>query len=423
MFKEKKILLDTTYLTMSTLINVLFSYYFIYYFAKFLTIKEYGVLALALTLTSIISGIAIGGLSIGIGRYYSIAKRKNNLESYLRASRFLCVISCFIIFITVLIFIYFIKLDILNDIKIRILFLALIYSILFSLNNALISIQNAIQERKYLSLLSSLDSVLKLILPILLVSIINDNYIEYILIGMLFSITIVLSLRYIYLKKKLNVVNLNENSRTRTLVYCKKIFLFSIPFIIWGIFGWLQQSSIKWFLGVYGSIEDVAIYSILYQISYTPLVMIFDIIISISLPIMYNNINNYKNLITKKYILLLLIVILSYLIFYNNLKFFIPFIGLEKYSEYVTYSIYLFISAVIFISSQILATVFFVHKKTKPLLYPSIISSLFGIIAAYYFILLKGLIGAIYASIFHSVVYFLLMVITYIGYKNVFAKN
>ena len=49
--------------------------------------QEYGHLALTLTVAGLINQVVMGGVSNGIGRFYSIASEKHDLLNYLLASR------------------------------------------------------------------------------------------------------------------------------------------------------------------------------------------------------------------------------------------------------------------------------------------------------------------------------------------------
>jgi O-antigen/teichoic acid export membrane protein len=53
----------------------------------FLSPEQYGELALANTIGDLIGQVFTGGLLIGIGRFYSIALERGELNQYLRASR------------------------------------------------------------------------------------------------------------------------------------------------------------------------------------------------------------------------------------------------------------------------------------------------------------------------------------------------
>jgi O-antigen/teichoic acid export membrane protein len=406
---------DSVWLGLGQIFTAVCSYLFIYYFAKNLTLVEYGELSLVLTITSLITGLAMGGISIGAGRYYADANEKMNLYNYIKDIKnisYQISILLSIIGILIILLVYF-----KYQINIYVYLLALLFSLIYSLNNLIISIQNAQQDRKMLVSFTIIEVLLKLSLPIILVTFFFENKVFLILIGMIVSVAFVTLLRYKYVINKILKIIKNEQNKDK-YNYKNKIMQFSYPFIIWGIFGWLQQGSIKWMLGFYGSLEDVATYTLIFQIGYTPIILLGDLIMSIALPILYNHKERFKKIIIIiTALLLLLFLILLLIISFNGVDI-MNFLMLDKYLTSFKYIHYIIISSFIFVWAQILSSFFYISENTKYLMFPSILSSIIGIFAAVMLINLYDIKGACYASIIHSLSYLILVINTTLKKKN-----
>lgn len=410
------------WLGIGQVISIVCSYLFIYYFARNLSLTQYGELSLALTITSLFSGIAMGGLSAGVGRYFAIAMTNNNLLIYTAEVKKL--IFIFSILILIISNISYFILSIQFNINIYVYYLCIIYSLISSINNILISVQNASLDRKYQIYFSSTDAILRIILPIVFFSLSTNGEIISILLGMILSSTIILIGRYKYIIKIL----INETIDNKIILenYKSKILNFSYPFILWGGFGWIQQGSIKWALGMFDNFEDVANYTFIFQISYAPIVLLGDLILNLILPVLYNEKKICAKLIKilpKLFLLIFLIIIMLISVMKIWGVDILILTNLEKYLLSLKYFYYLIISSFVFIIAQIISSFYYVTERTVNLMIPSIASSVIGIASAFYLVYLYGIIGACYASILHSLLYLFFILFNLYINKNVLFKN
>ena len=418
----RKIISEALWLSIGQIISIVCSYFFIYFFARNLSLTQYGELSLALTVTSLFSGIAMGGLAAGVGRYFIHASNNRNILIY--TSEVKKLVFIFSLMIIIICNIAYVILSMKYNINKYIYYLSIIYSLISSINNILISIQNASLDRKIQVYFSSLDSILRILIPAMFFFLLTGGEIIAILLGMILSSTIIMIGRYKYISKI--IINYINDSKIIVENYKNKILNFSYPFILWGGFGWLQQCSIKWALGIFGSFEDIANYTFIFQISYTPIVLLGDLILNLILPLLYNEKNIYIKLrkLLMKIILLISLILLLLLsvmqIWGNDI---LINTNLQKYINSTKYFNFLILSSFIFIIAQIISSIYYVSERTVNLMFPSIASSIIGIASAFYLVSLYGIIGALYASIFHSTLYLLFILINLFINKNVLFKN
>jgi O-antigen/teichoic acid export membrane protein len=67
-----------------------------------------------------------------------------------------------------------------------------------------------------------------------------------------------------------------------------RIWQYARPFVSWGVFSWLQQSSDRWALQTFSTTSDVGYYSVLFQLGYTPILLVTGVIIQLVQPIVFN---------------------------------------------------------------------------------------------------------------------------------------
>lgn len=70
-------------------------------------------------------------------------------------------------------------------------------------------------------------------------------------------------------------------------VWQARIWAFSWPMSIFGIFTWMQLVSDRWALGLFSSKQDVGLYAVLFQIGYFPISLLSGMVASFLAPIFY----------------------------------------------------------------------------------------------------------------------------------------
>ena len=115
-----------------------------------------------------------------------------------------------------------------------------------------------------------------------------SNYLSVLYIYLITSIIICLTI-LAYFKKHLSKFSLSYTKFDH--YWIKKIYRYSSPFLYWAIFVWAQQNSLKWALELIVSRRELGLYNALSQIAYTPVIILFGVILNLITPIIYEKIN------------------------------------------------------------------------------------------------------------------------------------
>ena len=246
--------------------------------------SQYGQMALGLTTSSLINNIIIGGINNGIARYYSIAFEKNDIKGYLISSLKLQIYATLTTIVIGLIILFSIF-QLGQTQWLLLASAAIIYSIISGFNGSLNGIQGAARQRFIVAFHSGLDSWLKILLAMTFMLLFGASA-ESAVFGYASSSLIVCISQLFFLKKiipiakTITTISLNHD-------WVKQIWLFSWPFSTWGIFAWVQQVSDRWVLGAFGSTADVGHYAVLFQLSYTPILLASGVFVTFLSPILF----------------------------------------------------------------------------------------------------------------------------------------
>ncbi|MEK7323064.1 MAG: oligosaccharide flippase family protein, partial [Pseudomonadota bacterium] len=132
---------------------------------EYLEPTQYGQLALGLTIAGLVNQVVMGGVTAGIGRFYSIAAEKNDLPGYLHAS---CRLMGYATVVTAAIAVVIMAglLWLGYSQWMGLAAVALVLSILSGYNASLSGIQNAARQRAIVAFHSGLDAWLKILLAV-----------------------------------------------------------------------------------------------------------------------------------------------------------------------------------------------------------------------------------------------------------------
>lgn len=399
-----------------TVFGNLLSFFGLIYLSSRLTFyfspKEFGLLSLLLTFQGLLTQISFGALNNGVSRYYRIAIEDNEYINFIK--------DCFRLFFKVVVVIFIITsiiVILLQSIGIswsRLFILTIIVSIITGFSSLVTTIQNSARQRAIVAYHAILDPWLKLLFIYLLFFKFPVNLDALLYVYVLVSSIILVSQLY-FLRKKA------PNNKVNSIQYIitsdswsKKIFKFSIPIIIGGVFNWGFNSSQRWALNNFSSIDNVGMFSVLSQFTYTPIVLIGGVFLSFITPIVYDKVGNMKDieLITKTELFIyrtaLLIIFISILL--AGLSFFFGE-NIFKYfvsKEYFSISCYIpqmVLSAGLLQASSVISLIISIHNKTKFLLFISILVNSLVIICNFLFTWLFGLKGLVYSMIFGSILH------------------
>lgn len=248
---------------------------------------QYGELALGLTVAGLMNQVVMGGISAGIGRYYSIASEKNQLHSYLCDSRKLMLYAT----LTVAAFGLMLMAGLLWLGYSRWMGLAaaaLVFSLLSGYNAALSGIQNAARQRAIVAFHGGLDAWLKILL-VLGVMLWVGSYGTAVVIGYALSTLVIIFSQLFYLSRLIPGQKAVSKDHG---VWIGQMWVYSWPMVAGGLFNWGYYASQRWALELFATTGEVGKFYALTQIAYTPISMAGAMVLSFLTPIVFARAGN-----------------------------------------------------------------------------------------------------------------------------------
>jgi O-antigen/teichoic acid export membrane protein len=374
---------------------------------------DYGELALGLTIATFVNQAILGPLGQGVMRFYSLAIEKNDLCGYLYAVRRL--VSMATIVIACLLVIAIVCLILTGQYRwVTITILALIYAIITGYNGILNGIQDAARQRSVVALHQGVELWLRFLLAALLIGWFGASS-TMAIIGYVMGVILVLVSQSMYFLK---VFPSNRNWIDTQNVWQQKIWEYSWPFSIWGVFYWGQSVSDRWALGVFRTKDEVGMYAVLFQLGYYPISMVTGMAVQFLAPIFFQRSGdgndpqrnaNVSLLGWRLAWLALGVTSIAFLVtFLLHKQIFQVFVSQEYRG--VSYLLPLMVlSGGIFAASQTIALNLMSQSKTYAMMPIKIMTALLGIalnlFGAYYY----GTVGVVIGSVMFSTSCFLSM--------------
>jgi len=369
---------------------------------------EYGKLSLFLTYVTLITQIFYAPICAGGTRFYVIAKEQGELQKFYKSILYFFIVFSFISASILIIFsIYLFCVQ--NNNYIYLLLLSFIFSILSGININIISILDAARKRKIVAIFQSSDTFLRYIISIFLISYISPNA-QVVFFGYSFASLFILIMLFLTTKKKLHLSKIDLDK-----IWNKKIWNYIRPFMIWGIFTWIQLSSDKWALAFFKSTKEVGVYTALYQIGFVPISILVGFGVQLLTPILFEKVgdgNNKKSIISVDkminkisiaiIIFMLFIFIIAY--FFHRLIFSLIFRNPEFLivSEFLPW---LILSGGLFSISQAFTIKMLGKMRTSELAKIKISTSLIGILFNFSFAYFWGVFGVVIANLLFSLLF------------------
>lgn len=250
---------------------------------EYLSPSQYGQLALGLTVAGLVNQIFMGGLTAGIGRYYSIASEKQEMGGYLHAARNLLVYATAAV--VVVGFALIVSLQWLGYSQwIGLAVAALLFAVLSGYNSTLNSIQNAARQRAVVAFHSGFESWLRIILALFAMLWVGRSSTA-VIIGYISAYLLIIFSQSVFLRRASNFQDVKNRNHVK---WMSQIWTYSLPFTTWGGFTWMQQVSDRWALQHFSTTADVGQYSALFQLGFTPIALITSVAVSFISPILYH---------------------------------------------------------------------------------------------------------------------------------------
>ena len=387
--------------------------------------SEYGQLALGLTFASLINQLVMAGLIAGIGRFYSIAVELNAFSSYIKASiRLLIIALSVVIGITALLMLilFFFGYTQWTGLVLT----ALTLSIFSGCSSALNAVQVAARQRSKAALLSGVDSGLKIVFSVGAIALFGPSGTS-VIIGYAASSLLIMILQLYFLKF---LSDTSDAKASELPNWERQIWMYAMPFSMWGIFTWAQQASDRWALQYFGDSDEVGLYAVIFQLGYVPIGVAVSFIISFVGPILYSRVgsgldsrrNKSVHLVAMRifaFIISLTIVVFIFSLFFHQWIF--KLLVAERYGD-VSYLLpWMILAGGAFASGQMLSLKLMAEMKTQKMTIVKIVSGIFCLAMYLYGAKSFGLPGVVGASVLFGFIYASWMF--YISRSAVFLSN
>lgn len=365
---------------------------------------EYGRLALALTLGTLICQVAFSGSMPGIMRYYAIAAEKGETGEYSVAARRMMLYGT-IIAIGLSVFLLagillFGKPDWLG-----LTVIAIVFAILGSYNATLNMIQNAARQRQVVSLHGGLDAWLKVLFAFGLLSWLGNSS-EITIFGYIISLLIILASQAVFIRRLIPLRSTVIG--TGDAKWSRQIWLYSKSFVFINIFTWIQGSSDRWALEVFATTQDVGYYAVLMQLGYTPIMILNSLVTTLIGPIFFQRSGDASEPLRNSGVhrlawqltcsTLAATLLATLLTLHLHDWIFRLLVATEYHS--VSYLLpWMIFAGGLFSAGQVLSLKLMSDLNTKALVWPKIVTALTGTLFSFIGAQIAGLEGVVIAAV------------------------
>lgn len=412
-YRRCRLAKEGSWIIVGQIVSVLGSLVLVRVLTEYLDPTQYGQLALGLTVAGLINQLVMGGFIASIGRFYSIAAEKQDLRNYLRASRRLMIYATqavVAIGLALMIGLFWLG----YSQWIGLVAAALVFSVISSYNSSLSGILNAARQRTIAAFNGGLDAGLKIFL-VLGVLLWIGNSSTAVVIGYAISSLLVTGSQFIFLRR---LIPHQDTYSGDSIRWVRPMWAYSWPFSAWGIFTWAQQSSDRWALAAFTTTHEVGLYSVLFQLGYTPISMATGLAVSFLGPILYQRSGDATDSDRNATVHRLAWRITFFSLFITVIGFvFVLFLHgwifrLLVASQYqsVSYLLpWMVLAGGLFAAGQVLSLKLMTDMKPAVMTLAKIVTALLGVLLNIYFASVAGLNGIIGALVCFSVIYFMWM--------------
>jgi O-antigen/teichoic acid export membrane protein len=377
--------------------------------------EDYGLISIGLMTISLSMQLIWWPLQQSINRFFWYSSEENSLRNFLgEIFRIAVVICIFLVIIVCVISPIFILSS-----QIQVFLLFSFFSIIQGYNQLFFGLLNTSRKRFAYSLSENLIVWIRITILLIIQRHVLFVGKESVLTCYLFAETVLFIFQTIFLNKHMKLLKcINLRIFSVNDRWFKKILNYSKPFIFWGVLTWIQMSSSKWFLLYFYDSAEVGYYSVLYQLGYYPIVLMFNMFGKLVEPIIFKLAGSGKDTqrikrihrLNFSLVLILLVItvffVLIMVIFGDDLLNLLVAKDYAIDSKYLSFMVF---SAGLFSASQILSLSIMSSNKTKYLLIIRVISVSIGISINFLGAYLYGLGGVVFANILFSVIDLLLV--------------
>lgn len=378
--------------------------------------ESYGIYALIITFAALLGLIFYGPIQQGFIRFYYVYSNKGLANVYASLLINILLIS-FFVFIVIAIAVGFLKDFISIPFSFLFVLTASAFVIISKISETFNSLLNLLRKRKENAIIQTLEKILQVILLLVLLNQKRLLLVEVISL-LLFTSIVFGILKMILFRKFLpdekksssgNLTNGKNEMRRTTAAYI-------IPFLIWGISGWLQSNGERWIISGLLSVSDVGIYAIMMSLVNALVAIPNNMIAEFATPIIFQQYSDLTDKIKIKtgfrYISLITLVVFILSIFSAAITFFIGKIFIElisskSYSGYWQLLPFLCLGTGLYLTGQAQAYLGMALNLPQKYLLPKIMIGILSIVFNYIFINAFGINGIAYTILITGLLYLL----------------
>lgn len=374
----------------------------------------YGQVALAMTVTTLVTMTAAGPVGNAVGRLYAPAIESRRLGELWRATkRFFLEMHAGVVLLGAAAITY---MAFSADRKwAPIGLLVLVLSLVLCANAVLDCLQNAARQRVIVAWHQACGQWGRVLLAVALVRLWGPSGLN-VLWGYLVASIIVLASQVTLwhsLLSRLSKLDEADDGR-ETRAFSAGMRTYGLPFAAWGVIAWLQQSSDRWVLATFTDIKQVGIYQIVYQLGFYPLTLLSNLVGQVAGPVFYGRAGDgseperlapVRHLVRRLGLYSLLSTLaLSTLAGLTHRLVFSLMVPREYRGESHLLPLIMLASG-LFATGQILAFDALIQMSSKLLLLPKIGSALFAVCLNCVGAFTLGVTGVVYATVLSSAFY------------------
>ncbi|WP_272517017.1 oligosaccharide flippase family protein [Providencia sp. PROV194] len=403
---------SSIYLT-ANLLNAAIPFLLLPILTRYLTVEEYGQIAMfQMLLSGLSTFIGLNSIGSATRKFYDDISEKNlkvfngTCFQLLITSSLLCVILAFFLKD---------KLSQFLAIPVNWIYIAILISIFTYITTFLLTQWQINNQAKKFGILQVSGSLVNMLLSLQLVILLKEGA-EGRVYAQLLSVFIIafLSIIILYRKKIITTFSFNFN-------YLKEALFYGTPLIPHHIGIFLISAIDRFFINKEMGLEKAGIYMVAMQLS-SALTILFDAINKAYVPWLFNKLkkNNTEDkikIVKYTYFYFILLIICAIFAFFIS-PYFLIFIAGDKYTESALLIGWLCIGQIFSGMYLMLTNYLFFSKKTGRLAFTTITAGIINIILLLILIPYLGLLGAAYAFIISKFIQFILTwIISYYSLK------
>jgi O-antigen/teichoic acid export membrane protein len=380
---------------------------------EYLDPAQYGQLALGLTVAGLVNQVVMGGVTAGIGRFFSIAAEQNDLPNYLHASRrLLRYATAAVVAIALVLMMGLLWRG--HSQWMGLAAAALVFSVLSGYNLSLSGIQNAARQRAIVAFHGGLDAWLKILLAVGVMLWLGSSSTA-VVMGYALSSFLVTGSQLIFLRK---LVRLQGEMPQATENWTRRIWAYSWPFSAWGVFTWAQQVSDRWALQTFAATQEVGMYAVVFQLGYVPIGLAAGMAMTFLGPILYQRsglASDYgRNASVHRIawgitLVGLLVTLLAFVFTLILHEWVFDLLVDAEYHAVSHFLPWMVLAGGIFAAGQMLALKLMSEMKSTAMTAAKIVTAIVGVTLNILGAMLFGLPGVVAALVAFSCIYFLWM--------------